>query len=120
MNKQLTQTTIVTDSQTAKRLGSGLLAVFSTPALVAFMENTAMQLIDTPEGSSSVGTSICVKHLKASAVGETISCTATLTEVEGRLYRFTLEATDSKGAVIGTGTHERALIDIERFMSKIK
>ena len=120
MNKQLTQTTIVTDSQTAERIGSGLLAVFSTPALVAFMENTAMQLIETPDGSSSVGTSICVKHLKASAVGEKISCTATLTETEGRLYRFTLEATDSKGDIIGTGTHERALIDIERFMSKIK
>jgi predicted thioesterase len=120
MIKQLTQTTTVTEDQTAERLGSGLLAVFSTPALVAFMENTAMQLIETPEGSSSVGTSICVKHLKASAVGETISCTATLTEVEGRLYRFTFEATDSKGNTIGTGTHERALIDIERFMSKIK
>ena len=45
MNKQLTQTTIVTESQTAERLGSGLLAVFSTPALIAFMENTALQLI---------------------------------------------------------------------------
>ena len=48
MNKQLTQTTIVTESQTAERLGSGLLAVFSTPALVAFMENTADRVVLWP------------------------------------------------------------------------
>ena len=120
MNQTFSKTITVKESQTAESLGSGLLPVFSTPALVALMENTAMQLIELPEGKSSVGTSICVKHLKASAVGEKISCTATLIETEGRLYRFTLEATDSKGDIIGTGTHERALIDIERFMSKIK
>lgn len=120
MNKQLTQSIVVSSQQTAEHLGSGLLPVFSTPALVAFMENTAMKLIALPEGSSSVGVSIHIKHLKASPVGEKISCTATLIENEGRKYVFAFEATDSHGDLIGQGTHERVAIDIQKFMSKIK
>jgi len=118
--KQLTQTITVDKSQTAEQFGSGLLPVFSTPALIALMENTAMKLIDVPEGSSSVGTAICIKHLKASAIGEKISCTATLTENDERKYLFQLKAYDSKGDKIGEGTHERFIVNIEKFMSKVK
>ncbi|MGB4414701.1 MAG: thioesterase family protein [Paludibacter sp.] len=120
MKNQLTQNIVVSKKQTAEHLGSGLLPVFSTPALVAFMENTAMKLIELPEGSSSVGVSIHIKHLKASPVGEKISCTATLIGNEGRKHVFALEATDSHGDLIGQGTHERMVIDIQKFMSKIK
>lgn len=109
----------VNERQTAAKLGSGLLAVFSTPSLVALMENTAMQLIDIPEGKSSVGTAISVKHVKASAVGEEIECIAELISCEGRKYNFEIKAFDGKGDLIGEGTHERYLIDIERFMSKL-
>lgn len=119
MTKEISQTIIVNNKQTAANLGSGLLAVFSTPSLVAFMENTAMQLIDLPEGASSVGTSISVVHCKASAVGEQITCTATLVKQEGRKYNFELKAFDSKNELIGKGTHERFVVDIERFMSKL-
>ena len=118
--KTLTQTITVKEHQTASEYGSGLLAVFATPALVALMENTAMQLIELPEGASSVGVFISVNHLKASAVGEIISCKATLTAVEGRKYKFELIATDCKGDIIGTGIHERIVIDIDRFMDKLK
>jgi predicted thioesterase len=120
MNKKLTQHIIVDKSHTAESLGSGLLPVFSTPAMIALMENTAMKLIELPEGSSSVGTSICVKHLKASPIGEKITCNAMLTLNEGRRYEFQLEAFDNKGDLIGSGTHERFVIDIEKFMSKIQ
>ena len=117
--KSYSQTITVKDHQTASEYGSGLLPVFATPALVALMENTAMQLIELPEGSSSVGISISVKHMKASAVGETINCKAILTAVEGRKYTFELTATDSSGDIIGTGTHERILVDVERFLAKL-
>ena len=119
MNKSLTQTITVNEHQTASEYGSGLLPVFATPALVALMENTAMQLIELPEGGSSVGISISVKHLKASAIGEIINCEAILTAVEGRKYTFELTATDSIGDIVGTGNHERVLIDVERFMNKL-
>ena len=120
MQDSLTQTIIVQEHQTASQYGSGLLPVFATPALVALMENTAMQLIKLPEGSSSVGISISVKHLKASPVGSEIKCKATITAVEGRKYSFELVATDATGDIIGEGVHERIVIDIEKFMSKLK
>jgi len=120
MNKQFSQQLTVTTKQTAESLGSGLLPVFSTPSLVAFMENTAMQLIELPAGSSSVGTSIAVKHLKASKIGEVLTCTASLTENEGRRYEFELQVTDTSGDVVGNGVHERVVVDVEGFMRKIQ
>jgi len=119
MIKYFSQQLTVTTMQTAEALGSGLLPVFSTPSLVAFMENTAMQLIELPEGGSSVGTLISVKHLKASKIGEVLTCVARLTEVDGRRYAFELEVTDTSGDVVGEAVHERFVVDVERFMSKI-
>ena len=110
----------VTELHTAEKVGSGSLAVFATPALVAFMENTATKLLaNLPEDETSVGTSINIQHLKASAVGEKIYCTAKVTETDGRKYTFYLEAKDSFGNIVSKGTHERFVVDIERFMSKI-
>ena len=120
MQQTFIQKIIVQESQTASEYGSGLLPVYATPALVALMENTAMQLIDLPEGSSSVGILINVKHIKASPVGAEITCKATLNEVEGRKYTFDLTATDNIGDIIGTATHERVVIDVNRFMAKLK
>lgn len=109
----------VTDEMSAAKIGSGLLEVFSTPSMIAAMENTAMQLIPQTEGSSSVGTSINAIHLKASKIGEIIEFSATVCKIEGRKYNFEIEAHDSKGELIGKATHERFVIDIERFMSKL-
>ena len=114
-----TQTIIVQENQTALNHGSGLLPVFATPALVALMENTAMQLIELPNGYSSVGISISVNHLKASLVGETIKCEAIITSVVGRKYSFELVATDSFGDIIGNGTHERLVVTIDKFLDKL-
>jgi predicted thioesterase len=120
MSNTISQKIIVAENQSAEMLGSGLLPVFATPALIALMENTAMQLITLPDGSSSVGTSISVKHLKASLVGAEIECIATLISNEGRKYCFEIKAIDEMGDVIGVGTHERYLVDIKKFMDKLK
>lgn len=109
----------VTENQTAIQYGSGLLPVFATPALIALMENTAMQLITLPAGSSSVGISINMQHLKASPVGASIQCTATVTSIDGRKYTFEIVATDGNNDIIGKAIHERVVVDIEKFMSKV-
>ena len=57
--------------------------------------------------------------MKASPVGADIQCTATLTCVEGRKYTFNIIATDSHLQLIGKAIHERVIVDIVRFMSKI-
>ncbi len=114
-----TVTEVVTQNKTAATVGSGLLPVYATPAMIALMEKCASECVAPyiEEGKSSVGTMLNVKHLAASPVGITITCTATLTGVDGRRLAFALEAYDEKG-LIGEGTHERFIIDIDRFMSK--
>ena len=119
INDSFSQTITVDENQTAIKYGSGLLPVFATPALIAFMENTAMQLIDLPEGSSSVGISLNMKHLKAIRVGVKVKCIAVLTEIDGRKYSFKIEATDVNDILIGECFHERVVVDIVKFMSKI-
>lgn len=83
------------------------------------MENTAMQLIELPKGSSSVGILLNMRHVKATPVGSKVNCTAILSEIEGRKYSFKIEATDEKGILIGECFHERVVVDIERFMSEL-
>jgi predicted thioesterase len=117
--KTFTQTIIVNENQTASQFGSGLLPVFATPALIALMENTAMQLIELPEGSSSVGISINMQHMKANLVGSAVHCKATVTEVDGRKYSFYITATNDNGDLLGECIHERVVVNVEKFMSKL-
>lgn len=115
-----TSTTQVTPENTALTMGSGDLPVFATPAMVALMENAAMNAVkdQLEEGNSTVGASIQIVHTKPSGIGETVAVTAILEEVEGRKLSFSVTASDSKGK-IGEGTHIRYIVDRERFMSKL-
>ncbi len=120
LNQSHTQTITVNESQTAQFVGSGGLPVFSTPSLIALMESTAMNMFtELPEGKTSVGTEISIKHLKASPIGALVHCTATVIGIEGRRYTFSLKAFDDNDFVLGEGTHERFVVDIEKFMSKL-
>lgn len=114
-------TTVVDKTNTAAALGSGTLYVFSTPAMIALMENASFKAIEPSlnEGETTVGTSVNILHLKASPMGETIKATATLTKAEGRHLYFDVIAEDSSG-IIGKGTHERFIVNIDKFLSKLK
>ena len=71
------------------------------------------------EGLSTVGTRIDIAHIKASPIGETITATATLKEIDGRRLVFDVTARDSKGE-IANGTHERFIIKVDKFLAKIQ
>ena len=116
-----TSTTVVNNNNTAKTLGSGDMDVFATPAMVALMENAAMNAVapHLEEGQTTVGTQISTSHIKASALGATITATAVLTAVDGRSLTFEITARDGEN-VIGEGVHTRFIIDRERFLSKLK
>lgn len=105
----------------AKTVGSGNLEVFATPAMAALMENAAMNAVasELPDGSTTVGSLLEITHNRPSGMGEKVSATATLEEVDGRKLTFSVVANDSKG-VIGEGKHVRFIVDSERFMSKLK
>ena len=116
-----TSTAMVDNTNTAAALGSGDMDVFATPAMVALMENAAMNAVapHLEQGQTTVGTQIFTSHIKASALGATISATATLTAVDGRSLTFAITAREG-GKTIGEGTHTRFIVDRERFLAKLK
>ncbi len=111
----------VTKENCASAMGSGALDVFATPSMVALMEGAACEVIkdSLEEGQSSVGTKVDIAHLKATPLGDTVTATATLLEIDGRRLVFKVSASDSKG-LIGEGMHERFLINVEKFLSKLQ
>ncbi|PXY03041.1 dihydrolipoamide acyltransferase [Marinifilum breve] len=115
-----TQEMIVGEQNTAKYHGSGKLDVYATPAMVAFMEGTAVACIDADleEGMDSVGIQIDTKHIKASKLGAKITCTAKLVKVDGKKLSFEIEASDEDGQ-IGSAFHVRYIIDPVKFMSRL-
>ena len=116
-----TATTTVNQNNTALALGSGDMEVFATPAMVALMENAAMNAVapHLEAGQTTVGTQISTSHIKASALGATITATAVLTGVDGRSLTFAITAHEGD-KTIGEGTHTRFIVDRERFLAKLK
>lgn len=114
-----TASVTVNEDNTAKKVGSGLLPVFSTPSMIALLEMAACNCVTDylDEGSSSVGTLINVKHLAATPIGMTVTATATLTEIDGRRLVFDISVSDET-SLIGSGTHERFIVFSEKFLEK--
>ncbi|WP_298704007.1 thioesterase family protein [uncultured Veillonella sp.] len=115
-----TATVTVSEVNTAKTMKSGALPVFATPAMCALMEEAACAAISAHlgEGESSVGTKLTITHDAPSAVGAEIMAKAEVISVENRRISFAVWAYDGD-KVIGQGSHERFIINIEKFMSKI-
>jgi predicted thioesterase len=111
---------LVEERDTAAYMGSGTVAVFATPAMILLMELAARNAVqgNLPEGTTTVGTLVNVQHVAATPLGAKVSARAVLKEIDGRKLTFDIEAADENG-LIGKGVHERAIIDIERFMSKL-
>ncbi|MBS4056215.1 MAG: thioesterase family protein [Bacteroidales bacterium] len=126
MNSRITpgikgyQEMVVTLADTAITYGSGLVEVFATPAMVAFMELTALKSIDEllPENATSVGTEVNIKHLRASAVGHKLHCESQVLESAGRRIVFEVLVFDEE-LLVGHGTHTRFIVDKDKFMNQI-
>jgi predicted thioesterase len=115
------KTVLVTEQNTALALGSGGLPVFATPAMVALMEGVCVGAVDPalPEGFSTVGTALEIKHTAATPLGMTVRAFGELTEINGRELFFRVQAFDEAGS-IGEGLHTRFIIENEKFMKKVK
>ena len=111
---------IVTEDLTASKVGSGLLPVYATPSMIALMENTGAESVQSylAEGEGTVGVAVDIKHISATPVGMTVRCESLLKEVNGKKLVFEVNAYDEKG-LIGTGIHKRAVINNETFMARL-
>lgn len=111
---------IVEQKDSAASFGSGLVDVFSTPAMVAFAEGTCMKSVAEllPQGFSTVGTMVNFTHEKATRIGDLVRCESEVVVAEARKVVFNVMIYDSKG-IIGKGTHERFVIEMQKFMAKL-
>ena len=112
--------TVVDHTNTAKSAGSGELEVFATPNMIALMEQAA-QSSAAPyleEGQGTVGTMISVTHDAATPLGMRVWAESELVGVDRRKLTFEVRAFDECG-MIGKGTHERFIIQNEKFLAKV-
>lgn len=110
----------VSSSQTTSFLWEGE-NVFSTPSMIAQMEETCRlllkeQFLQDPE-SDSVGTHVNIRHLAATPEGTEVLLRAKITGVNDQRITFDVQAFD-KLDKIGEGIHERFVINIPRFRAK--
>jgi predicted thioesterase len=111
--------TVVGRSDLASAFGSGRLDVYGTPAMIGLIELAAVNAVDDllPEGSTSVGTRLDVRHLAPSPLGIAVRARAELVAVDGRRLTFQVEAFDAEDK-IGEGTHERAVVETARLVAR--
>ena len=111
--------TLVTEENTAAAMGSGLLPVFATPAMLALMEKAAADSVQPflPEGQGTVGTRLEVSHLAATPIGLSVRAESELIAIDRRKLRFSVRAW-AGNELIGEGEHERFIIDNARFLEK--
>ena len=107
---------LVGTRDTAPHIGSGKIKVLATPVLVSLVEEAALNAVEglLPPGHQTVGTRLDISHVAATPVGLRVKATAEVTRVEGRRITFRVWA-DDEGERIGEGTHERIVVEVERF-----
>ena len=110
---------VVTAENSALALKSGSLKVFATPAMIRLIEQSAAELVDKnlPSELTSVGTALNVKHIAPTPIGMNVRAEVKIVSVDGRKIFFDVAAFDERGE-IGRGTHERFIVDREKFQLK--
>ena len=111
--------TVSTQENSAESLGSGNVPVFATISMIGLMEKTCLESVlpFLEPGQDTVGVHVNVSHCKATPAGMKVWCESELVEIDRRRLIFRVAAYDEVG-LIGEGTHERFIIDKERFISK--
>ena len=94
--------------------------VLATPMMIMMMENAALAAIRPylDRDESAVGTAIDVRHLAATPVGREVRAEAEVVRVEGKRIEFKVSAHDETEA-IGSGTHQRMVIDLASFNERL-
>ena len=112
---------VVGEQHTAPRVGSGRIRVLATPVMINLIEAAALAAVEQslPEDHQSLGTRLNVSHIAATPVGMRVRATAEVVKVEGRTIHFHVRAEDER-ELIGEGTHERVVVNLERFDQRVQ
>ena len=92
---------VVTEDVTASKVGSGLLPVYATPSMIALMEGTCAESVQSElaEGEGTVGVSVDIKHIAATPIGMKVRCESLLKEVNGKKLVFEVNVYDETGII---------------------
>jgi fluoroacetyl-CoA thioesterase len=112
---------VVGEQHTAPRIGSGRIRVLATPVMIQLIESAALAAVEQslPEEHQSLGTHLDITHIAATPVGMRVRATAEVVRVEGRTIYLKVRAEDEQ-EVIGEGTHERVVVNLERFDKRVQ
>ena len=116
-----TYSAIVQPEHLANRFKDAILPpVLATPVMLLFMENAALNALRPylEPGESVVGTGANIRHLAATPAGQRVIAEATVTKVDGRRIHFDIRARD-ESEEIGSGTHERMVVELDRFEQRL-
>lgn len=109
----------VEESDTARAMGSGDVAVLATPRVVALCEAASMAAIrpSLAPGETSVGHTVQLDHVAPTKVGGLVRADATLMKVEGRRLTFMVSVNDARG-LVAVGKITRVVVNTERFLER--
>jgi predicted thioesterase len=112
---------VVAPEHTADHWQNPGVMVLATPILCYWVEAACSLAIQDAldSGEATLGTRLTIEHLRATPLGMRVQVKATLTQVDGRRLAFTAEAHDQV-EMIGRATHERFVVDLERFISSVR
>src|SRR4051812_34022960 len=110
------RTLTVTPDRTVRHVVPTMPAVFGTPMMIMEMEMASADAVNAylQPGWVTVGTEVDIRHLAAAGLGAVIRTIATVTAVERRVIRFSVEAFEGERR-IGDGRHARGLVNLASF-----
>ncbi|MGH7887222.1 MAG: thioesterase family protein [Candidatus Binatia bacterium] len=91
--------------------------MFSTPAMIGLMEGTCVRLTAPylDEGENTVGMHVDVYHLAPTKIGQSVTVTVEILEIDGNKIRYAVAAVNDAGVKIGEGKHRRAVMQTKKF-----
>jgi fluoroacetyl-CoA thioesterase len=112
---------LIKQEHAARHVGSGDIEVLSTPSMIGFIENAAMECVkpELAQGQITVGSAINIKHLGPVPIGEKLTVTAQLINIDKERLTFKVRA-EWRNEVIGEGLHERFIVNREKFLQKLQ
>jgi predicted thioesterase len=111
---------LVTSEVAISFLGLDDARVLATPQMIRYMEWTSRNLVlpMLDEGYDTVGTHVNVSHLAAAPIGSVVTFTSEIIAVRDRRVEFRVAAR-SEDELIGEGTHERGIINVTKFATRL-
>lgn len=107
---------IVAENETANNMGNNGVNVFSSPAMIGFMEVTCRHSVAKflNEGETTVGIAFDIKHRASANVGTKVKCDTKLIEIHNKRLVFSVKCYDDE-KVIGDGIHQRYIVNTSRY-----